>query len=144
MSILKSSTCELNKMLNQHHVILKNLSDLEQNFNDFLDYNSSLTYDNCSDLQIKFDSKINRLTVKNCDSLTIILNGLITGLEIKNSQNITVINKIKQPVNSIYVDKCNNVSIKISKTVLENTIYGIEKSYNVNFEDHKNKKLNAN
>lgn len=144
MTEIKSSTRELNNMLNQHRVTLKNLSDLEQNFKNYLDMNSSMIYENCSNLTVRFDSKINRLTIKNCDTMTIILNGLITGLEIKNSQNITIINQIKQPVNSIFVDKCNNISIKISKQVLKNTVYGIEKSVNINFRDHKNNKINRN
>ena len=135
---------DLDKMLSQNQMSLKNMYDIDQDFGKLLDINSSLKYEKCENLNIKIGSKINRIIIFRCKNIHIELNGLISGIEIKHSTDITVTSRVKQPINAMIVENCNDIDVMISKQNHKNTVYAIDKSRNIRFKDHKERQLSKN
>lgn len=77
-------------------IFLKDISDYQFNFKNKLNYNNSLHLINCKNIDIKLNSKINKITIINCKNLNLKICNLISGFEILKSQDINIkINKNK-------------------------------------------------
>ncbi len=132
---------QLEKMLSKNQVTLENLWDLEQDFGSLLETQSSICYEDCHNMVIKIDSKINRIMLTKCENIIIRLNGLISGLEIKGCNNIIISNKRRSPINSLIVEHSTAIKITLSKESHNNTVYEIDRSHGVVVQDHKSKNL---
>lgn len=109
----------LDKKLDKNSITLKNLSDLEQNFDCLLDKQDSVHYLNCHDLNITFSSKLNFISFKNCSNIILHINSVISGIEIINSSNITVYGN---NINSLTAKK-SNVVVYQPKKIRKKTMY---------------------
>ena len=58
------------------------------NFKKLLNSKDSLIWNNCSNIEIIINSKINKLILKNCKSVKIIIGNTISGIDLENCNNI--------------------------------------------------------
>ncbi len=131
----------LQQLLTKNQITLKNLWDLNQNFGTLFDQESTICYENCQDMRISINSKINRIIFKNCKNMDIKLSGLISGIEIKNCTNIEIDNKKKLPLNSLIMENSKFVKMTVSKRSHKETYYEITKSNGILITDHSNNSL---
>jgi hypothetical protein len=136
-----SRDVNLEKLLNQNQVTLNNLSDLEQDMGKLLEKSDTLRYEDCENMTIKINSKINRIIFIRCKNFNVHLTGLISGMEIKNCQSVQIVNRMNRPVNSVIVENSVDICFKISKSTHKETVYEIDKSRNIKVKDHNDKQL---
>ena len=102
----------LDNILNKNHCVLKHLSNLEQNFSNLLSHENVLTYENCNNIYLSIETKINKLIIKKCNNFEIKINGLISGIDIEHSENIIVTNNEGSLINFILSSKSKNIRVK--------------------------------
>jgi uncharacterized protein YuzE len=124
---------ELEMKLNKNNLKLTNLIDVDQNFGTLFDYNCSIIYENCKEMKINFDSKINKLILKKCSNLQIDTNGLISGLEIEKSHNVSIIAKNDTLFNNIIITNSYDITLKSSNNLSKNTFIEVDKSRKISF-----------
>lgn len=127
----------LESLLTKNQITLSNLSDLEQNMGNLLEIQSTICYKNCDDINLRIDSKINRLIVVGCKNMCIRLAGVISGIEIKNSCGITIKIKKSLPLNSLFLENSKYVTVSLSKRSHKATFYDIAKSHGIMITDHQ-------
>ena len=125
----------LEELLTKNRITLQNLQDLDQNFKKLLPQNSTIHYNNCHNLTINLDSKINRILFENCSNIKIKLNGLISGIFIEECEHITVTAGKHTTLNSVTVHDSNQIKMVMSKESYKRTIYDIDKQYSVLLAD---------
>jgi hypothetical protein len=131
----------LESLLTKNQITLRNLSDLDQNMANLLEIRSTICYQNCENINLKINSKINRLVIDNCKNMTVQLCGVISGIEIKNSCGITIKIKKSFPLSSLVLEKSKYVTISLSKRSYKNAFYDIAKSHGIMIVDHRKKSL---
>ena len=124
---------ELEMKLNKNNIKLNNLFKLDQNFGTLFDYNASIIYENCKEMQINFDSKINKLILKKCSNINININGLISGLEIDKSHDIIITAKNNSSFNNILITNSYDIILKSSNDKTKNTFIEVDKSKKISF-----------
>ena len=131
----------LENLLTKNQITLKNLSDLDQDMAKLLDIQSSICYQDCDNINLKIDSKINRIMINGCKNMNIKLSGVITGIEIKNSCSITIKIKKSFPLNSLILENSKYVTLSLSKDSHKNAFYEIIQSHGIMIIDHRKKSL---
>ena len=139
--ILSNEKNNITKLLDRNQMTIKNVNGIEQNMGKLLDFNSTINYENCQNLVIDIESKINRICFRRCKNMEVRLNGLISGIEIKDSSEIYIDNGIKKSVNSVIVERSSEIRIVMSKKIHKETVYQIDSTKDIIVEDHNGKKL---
>ena len=72
--------------LNLH--LIKNINNFHFNYKSFLSSKETLYINNCKNIDIIINSKINKLIIENSNKINIIMTDAICGIEINKSYNI--------------------------------------------------------
>jgi len=125
---------KLNKLLDKNKIVLNDLNNLKQDMKNLLGLKSTLIYNNCNNLEIIINSKINYIYINNCKNINIKVKSLISGLKIQKSNDIIFeIFDCKNKLN-IEINKSNNSTIKMKKINKEEKIINITKSKKIVFK----------
>lgn len=71
--------------------IFKNYDNLTLDFNYNLKIKDSLLFNNCSNFNIKINSKINKITINNCSNFRLSFINTISGIDVDKSIDIEII-----------------------------------------------------
>jgi len=85
-----------------------------------------LFIENCSNCQIKIDSKFKSLQMSKCENVTLSVKSCVSGVEIMNSKNISVVIKERTP--SVSVDKCDRVNLLLNEKNMDADIVSCKAS----------------
>jgi len=125
---------KLNKLLDKNKIILNNLNNLTQDMKDLLDIKSTLIYNNCNNMKIIINSKINYIYFLNCKNINLKIKSLISGFKIQNSSNINFeLFNCKNKIN-IEINKSNDCIIKMKKINKDDKLIDINKSKKIIFK----------
>ena len=127
--------------IDRNSVVLQDLCDIKQDFNNLLTKRDSLTYIKCSNVNININTCINKLIIKNCFDMEIKVNKIISGIEIINSNNVKIITTKNKPIYYLLIDDCNNINFIINKKNFKSTEIDIIDSNYITFYSYENKKL---
>lgn len=134
---LSSKRRTLESLLTKNHITLSNLSDLDQDMGNLLELKSTICYENCENINLKINSKINRIIIIGCKNMCIQLAGVISGIEIKKSCGITIKIKKSFPLNSMFLENSKYITISLSKKSYKEAFYDIAKSHGIIITDHQ-------
>jgi hypothetical protein len=127
----------LNKLLNNNRVVLNELHDIKQNFRDLLDVKSIMVYKDCTNLDVKIQSKITHLSLVNLNNSKFNMNHILTGIDLKESYKIYI--KISDGLlGNIELKNCSYITIKLSKTNYNKSIIEINNCKHIKFIDLDN------
>ena len=131
----------IKNLVSKNNLVFKNITDLDQDFGKLLEKEVILRYEECEDINIVIESKINRIILVRCSNINIKINGLITGIEIKQCDQIYISNQEQQLINSIIVEASSDINFKLSKTSHLKTVYDVDKISKINIKDYNDKVL---
>lgn len=129
-------------LLSDNQLMLKDLSDINQDMKDYLDTKSCLYYQNCKNVIININNKINKIILSDCHNITLTVGGLISGIEIKRCTNIFIKTIKKESLNCVVIDRSNDISVKLPKKFSTHTIFEIIHSNSIKVTDLSNKIIN--
>lgn len=141
MALIVTTKDKLENLLTKNKITLKNLWGLEQDMSNLLDCQSTICYQNCEDIQLKIDSKINRLVFNKCKNIVVELSGVISGIEVNKSFGITINVKRNLPINSLIIEKSKHISLSLSKKHHNQTYYQVSNSHAIIVKNHKERAL---
>lgn len=74
--------------MNNNLIYIKDINNNTFDFNDMLESNKSIYINNCMNIKIIINNKINKITINKSNNIYLELNKLIVGIEINKSNNI--------------------------------------------------------
>ena len=74
--------------MNNNLIYIKNINNNTFDFNDMLEVSKSIEINNCMNIKIIINNKINKITINKSNNIYLELNKLIIGIEINKSNNI--------------------------------------------------------
>jgi len=107
--------------INKNSITLTNLTDHEQDFGKLFDIKHSIIYKECKNININFDTSLNKIILFKCENIKIKCNKIISGIDIIKSNKIKIITEPYKPIYSIYSEDSLNISLKISTQMLNDT-----------------------
>lgn len=127
----------LSKLLYNNRVVLNELHDIKQNFRNLLDIKSFIVYKDCTNLDVKIQSKITHLSLVNLNNSKFKMNNILTGINLKKSYKIYI--KISDGVlGNIELKNCSYITIKLSTTNYNKTNIQIDNCKHIKFIDLDN------
>lgn len=108
--------------INSNLHIIKNINNFHFDYKSFLSNKETLHINNCKNIDIIINSKINKLVIENSNKVNIIMTDAICGIEINKCENVKL--EFKN-INSFLVFKSK---VQIKNTNLENINIVNEKS----------------
>lgn len=128
-------------LLTENQLPFNNLKGINQDMKNYLDNKACVYYQECSDMVINIDNKINKIFLADCDNITLTLGGLIAGIELNRCSNITIKSLKKESLNCILIEKSNNINITFSRKHAKKTICEFVQSQSINIADFNNKPI---
>jgi len=125
--------------IDKNSIILDDLNNISQDFDNLLTIKDSITYSNCSYIDINIHSSINKLIIKNTDNAIIRINKTISGVDIIKSNNIQIFTTDKKPIYYMLIEDSEKLEITINKKMFKNTEFDIIDSSNILLKDSNNK-----
>ena len=107
--------------INKNSITLTNLTDHDQDFGKLFDIKHSIIYKECKNININFDTSLNKIILFKCENIKINCNKIISGIDIIKSNKIKIITQPDKPIYSIYSEDSLNILLKISKKMLKET-----------------------
>jgi hypothetical protein len=96
----------------ENTIFIKEKHNYKYNFGNKLYYTTSITINNCNNIDVIVTSKINKIIIKNSKKINIIIGDMITGIEVNNTKDININILKNKNINSLELFKS---SIKINK-----------------------------
>ena len=127
--------------IDKNSIILDDLNNISQDFDNLLTIKDSITYSNCSNINVNIHSSINKLIIKNTDNATIKINKTISGIDIIKSNNINIVTTDKKPIYYMLIEDSEKLEITINKKMFKNTEIDIIDSSNILLKDFDDNKL---
>ena len=127
--------------IDKNSIVLDDLTNLNQDFNNLLTIKDSVTYKNCDNLDVKINSSINKLIIKNSNKININVDKTISGIEIINSKNIILTCTENKPIYSLYIENCDDLEIILDKKIFNSTEIDVIDSENIIFNDFNKNKI---
>ena len=93
-------------------IFLKNISNYNFHFKKILKSSNTLIIINCSNINLTFKSKINKIIFQNCNNIIVRVGNMISGISIENSKEIDVMIYNNKKINCL---ELFNSNIKINK-----------------------------
>ena len=121
--------------IDRNSIVLDDLANLNQNFDNLLNTKDSITYKNCNNLKINIDSTFNKLLIQSSNNIEIKVNKIISGIEIKKCKNIKIITSDNKPIYYLYIDNSDDITITINKKNFKSTEIDIIDSDKILFID---------
>ena len=121
--------------IDKNSIILDDLNNISQNFDNLLTIKDSITYSNCSNIDINIKSSINKLTIKNTDNAKIKINKTVSGIDLIRCNKIEIITTDKKPIYYMLIEDSENIEITINKKMFKNTEIDIIDSSNILLQD---------
>lgn len=138
LSLRASQLCNL---LSENQLVFRDLKNITQNMKTYLDNKSCLYYQDCENININIDNKINKLILIGCKNIEITICGLINGIDIDKSYCINIKSK-KENLNSINIEKSTQINIVFSRKFYKTIKCDINQCKCVKILDLKNKLMN--
>ena len=115
---------------NENSITLKSITDQNQDFKDLFNIKNSITYINCKNMNINFNSGINKLILSGCSNIILSVNKIISGIDIIKSQKISIVTDKKDPIYFINIENSKDIIFTTKKKIFNSTYIEIEDSKN--------------
>ena len=138
---LSNKVEKLCNLLTENQLVMKDLKDIDQDMKDYLDIRSCLCYQNCKNLTIRIDNKINRIILFKCENIKINIGGFISGFEAKKCSNIEIKVKKDGPLNNVILEKCQDITTRLSTEHVPDAIFEVSQSTNIQIFDLENNRI---
>jgi hypothetical protein len=120
---------------NDNSVTVKSIIDQDQDFKKLFNIKNSIKYIDCKNMNINFDSGINKLTLKGCSNIILHVNKIISGIDIIKSNQISITTDKKEPIYFLNIDNSNNIIFNIKKKLFNKIYVEIQDSTDIKFID---------
>jgi len=127
--------------VDKNSIILTDLNNIEQDFSKLLTIKDSITYINCSNINVNIETTINKIILKKCNNIKLEVNKIISGIDIVNCKNIEFVTTKNKPIYNLYIENSENLNIKINKKNFKETNIDICDCLDILFYDFNDKTI---